>query len=607
MGYSFLDFLTLIGAIGMFLYGMKIMSEGIQKAAGDKLRSILSAMTTNRVTGVLTGFLVTAIIQSSTATTVMVVSFVNAKLLSLAQAIGVIMGANIGTTLTAWIISFFGFKVDMGLLAIPFIGLCIPLIFSKNNSRRYIGEFIMGFALLFLAISYLKNSVPDLQSHPEILSFIQNYTSMGFGSVVLFMFIGAILTIILQSSTATIAITIIMCTKGWVPLEIATAMVLGENIGTTITANIAAINANVQAKRAAFAHFIFNIFGVCWMLAVFYYFTDMVTWLVTKYGPGNPTELSSYLSTLSPDIIEQVTSNQKLTDPALIAIQQKILSLQVSVSYSLSLFHTLYNIVNVLVMIWFVNVYVKICSFVIKSKKVNDEEEFQLKYISTGMFSTPELSLMQAKQEIALYGKRVQRMFGMVKELYNENDSDKFLQLFGRIEKYEEISDRMELEIANYMTKVLEGRLSSYGKENVRLMMRAISEIESVADSCNNMAKAIKRRNDGKSEFIDSQNSSIDHLFSICDKAIEHMNVVLEKSEQEISFNDLALSTNIETEINNYRDKLKTENIENIDSKKYSYQDGIYYMDIVSECERFGDYIINVVQATAKKKLAVNN
>ena len=602
MDYSLLDFLTLIGAIGMFLYGMKIMSEGLQKIAGDKLRSILSVMTTNRVTGVFTGFLITAIIQSSTATTIMVVSFVNAKLLTLAQAISVIMGANIGTTLTAWIISFFGFQVDMGILAIPFIGLCIPLIFSKNNNRRYIGEFIMGFALLFLAIAYLKNSVPDLQSHPEILSFIQGYTSMGFGSIILFLFIGALLTIILQSSSATIAITIIMCSKGWIPLEIAMSMVLGENIGTTITANIAAINANIQAKRAAFAHFIFNIFGVCWMLVVFYPFTDMVSTLVTKYGPGNPTELSSFLSTLSPDVIEQVTSNQKLTDPNLIAIQQKILSLEVSVSYGLSLFHSLYNIVNVLVMIWFVNLYVKVCTFVIKSKKDNEEEEFQLKYISSRMFSTSELSLIQAKQEIALYGKRVHRMFGIVKDLYNENDSDKFLKLFGRIEKYEEISDRMELEIANYLTRVLEGRLSSYGKENVRMMLRAISEIESVADSCNNLSKAIKRKIDGKSIFTYNQNSSIDHMFSICDKAIERMDELLEKSEQEITKDDIAISINIEVEINNYRNKLKNDNIENIDAKKYTYQDGIYYMDIVSECERLGDYVINVAQAVVKGK-----
>ena len=600
MGYSFLDFLTLIGAIGMFLYGMKIMSEGLQKVAGDKLRSVLSIMTTNRVKGVFTGFLVTAIIQSSTATTVMVVSFVNAKLLTLAQAIGVIMGANIGTTLTAWIISFFGFKIDIGMLAIPIIGLCIPLIFSKNNNRKSIGEFIMGFSLLFLAIAYLKNSVPDLQGHPEVLSFIQDYTSLGFWSVIIFMLLGALLTIILQSSTATIAITIIMCTKGWIPLDIATAMVLGENIGTTITANIAAISANIQAKRAAFAHFIFNIFGVCWMLAVFYPFYGMITWLVTNYGPCDPTELSSFLSTLSPEVIEQITSGNRLTDPNLIALQQKMLSLQVSVSYSLSLFHTLYNIVNVGIMIWFVNVYVKICTFVIKSKSAKEEDEFQLQYISSNMFSTSELSIVQARQEIALYGDRVYRMFGMVKEIYNENDSDKFLDLFNRIEKYEQISDRMEVEIANFLTKVLEGRLSAYGKENIRMMLRIISEIESVADSCKNLSKAIKRRNDGKSIFSDTQNNSIENMFALNEKAILRMNELLNKPEQEIRKIDLSDSTNIENEINNYRDQLRNENIENIDSLKYTYQDGVYYMDIVAECERLGDYVINVAQAVVK-------
>jgi len=602
MGYSFLDFLTLIGAIGMFLYGMKIMSEGLQKFAGDKLRSILSIMTTNRVTGVFTGFLVTAIIQSSTATTVMVVSFVNAKLLTLAQSIGVIMGANVGTTLTAWIISFFGFKVDIGLLAIPIIGLCIPFIFSKNNNRRSIGEFIMGFSLLFLAIAYLKSSVPDLQGHPEILSFIQDYISMGFWSILLFLLIGAILTIILQSSTATIAITIIMSTKGWIPLEIAMAMVLGENIGTTITANIAAINANVQAKRAAFAHFIFNVFGICWMLAVFYPFTNMVAGLVTKYGPGNPDELSSFLSTLSPEVIHQITSGQELTSPELIALKAKVMSLQVSVSYSLSLFHTLYNIINVGVMVWFVNAYVKICTFAVKPKIEEEEEEFKLQHITGRMFSTSELSLMQARKEIEHYGKRVHRMFGMVKDNYYEKDKNKFLNTYNRIEKYEQISDRMEVEIANYLTKVLEGRLSTHSKENVRMMLRIISEIESVADACKNLSKAIKRRNEGKSVFSDTQNNNIDHLFALDEKAILRMNELLSKPEQELEESDITQSLNIENEINNYRNQLKNENIENIDNQVYSYQDAVYYMDIVSECERLGDYVLNIAQSVVKTK-----
>jgi len=602
MNYTFLDFLTLIGALGMFLYGMKIMSEGLQKIAGDKLRSILSVMTSNRVMGVFTGLLITAIIQSSSATTVMVVSFVNAKLLTLVQAISVIMGANIGTTITAWLISIFGFKVDISVLAIPIIGVCIPLIFSNNNSRKSLGEFLMGFALLFLGLSYLKESVPDLQGHPEVLSFIQNYTSMGFNSILLFLLIGGILTVVVQSSSATVAITLIMCTKGWIPFEMAIAMVLGENIGTTITANIAAIKTNIQARRAAFAHFIFNIFGVCWILVLFYPFIRIVTWIVTNYGPGNPAELNAFLHALRPEVIEQITSGGKLADPDLIALQNKFLSLQISVSYGLSLFHTLFNICNVLLMIWFVKIYEKICSFVIKSKSDTDDEDFSLKFISAGLLSTSELSLLQAKKEIILYGERVRRMFGMVKDLYYEDDKDKFLQLFGRIEKYEQISDRMEIEIANYLTKVLEGRLSAHGKENIRFMLRVISEIESVADSCNNLAKAIKRRNDGKSVFIDIQNQCIDHMFDLNEKAIVNMNVALKKPDQDTSDDDLAVTLNLENEINNYRNQLKNDNIENIDAKKYNYPDGVYYMDIVSECEKLGDYVVNVVQAVVGKK-----
>ena len=602
MSYTLLDFLTLVGSLGMFLYGMKIMSEGLQKIAGDKLRTILSVMTSNRVAGVFTGLLITSIIQSSSATTVMVVSFVNAKLLTLAQAISVIMGANIGTTVTAWLISIFGFQVEISVFAIPIIGICIPLIFSSHNGRRSMGEFLMGFALLFLGLSYLKNSMPDLQGHPEVLSFIQNYTSMGFASILLFLLIGGFLTIVVQSSSATVAITLIMCTKGWIPFEMAAAMVLGENIGTTITANLAAIKTNTQARRSAFAHFIFNVFGVCWILVLFYPFMQMVSWIVTNYGPGNPTELNAFLSTLSPEVIEQISSGAKLVDPELAVLQSKFQSLQISVSYGLSLFHTMFNICNVCLMIWFVNLYVKVCSFVIKQKKDADEDEFTLQFISAGLLSTSELSLLQAKKEIVLYGERVHRMFDMVKELYYEKDKDKFLQIFGRIEKYEQISDRMEIEIADYLTKVLEGRLSSHGKDNIRFMLRVISEIESVADSCNNLAKAIKRRNDGKSVFVDSQNHSIDQMFALNEKVILHMIEVLDKPEPEVTDDDLAVTLNLENEINNYRNQLKNDNIENIDAKLYDYPDGVYYMDIVSECEKLGDYVVNVVQAVIGKR-----
>jgi phosphate:Na+ symporter len=586
----------------MFLYGMKIMSEGLQKIAGDKLRDILSVMTSNRVAGLFTGCLITAIIQSSSATTVMVVSFVNAKLLTLAQAISVIMGANIGTTVTAWLISVFGFQFDISILAIPIIGLCIPLIFSNKNNRRSLGECLMGFALLFLGLAYLKDSMPDLQGHPEALSFIRNYTSMGYGSILLFLLIGGVMTIIVQSSSATVAITLIMCSKGWIPFEMAVAMVLGENIGTTITANIAAIKTNIQARRAAFAHFIFNIFGVCWILILFYPFTSMISWIVTNYGPGNPAELNEFFQSLSPATIEQITSGARLTDPELIALQSKVQALQVSTSYGLSLFHTLFNICNVCIMIWFVNLYVKICSFVIQSKKDTEDDEVTFKFITSGLLSTSELSLLQAKKEIVLYSQRVYRMFDMVKDIYYEKDKDEFLQLYGRIEKYEQISDRMEIEIANYLTKVLEGRLSSHGKENIRIMLRVISEIESVADSCHNLAKAIKRRNDGKSVFTDSQNRCIDFMFSLNEKAITHMNEVLEKTETELSNDDWNITSNIENEINNYRDMLKTENLENIDAKKYDYPDGVFFMDIVSECERLGDYVVNVVQTIVKNE-----
>jgi phosphate:Na+ symporter len=603
MDYSFLDFLTLIGALGLFLYGMKIMSEGLQKAAGDRLRATLSVMTSNRVTGVLTGLFITALIQSSSATTVMVVSFVNAGLLNLAQAISVIMGANAGTTVTAWIISIFGFKVDIGTLAIPVIGLCIPLIFSSNSNRKSWGEFLMGFALLFLGLAFLKDAVPDLQNNPEWLAFIQDYTSMGFGSVILFLLIGGLLTVVVQSSSATVAITLIMCSKGWIPFEIAAAMILGENIGTTVTANIAAIRANVQARRAAFAHFIFNVFGVCWILVFFYPFVHMISWIVTNAGPGNPADLTAFLNSLSPGVIEQITSGRDLADPDLVALQERALSLQVSVTFGLSLFHSMFNVINICIMIWFVNLYVKICSFLIKPKNDRQEEEFRLKFISAGMLSSSELSLLQAKQETALYGKRVHRMFGMVRELYYEKDPDKFLQLYARIEKYERISDRMEIEIGNYLTKSLEGHLSALGKENIRMMLRVISEIESIADSCYNLAKAIKRRNDGKSTFTGDQNHCADRMFSLDNKAIVRMNELLEKPEPEITAEDMDISVNIENEINNCRDQLKNENIENIDAKKYSYTDGIHFMDIISECEKLGDYVINVVQSAVRKKI----
>lgn len=561
MDYSFFDLLCLIGSLALFLYGMKIMSEGLQKFAGDSLRKILTAMTTNRVTGVLTGVLITALIQSSSATTVMVVSFVNAGLLTLTQSIGVIMGANIGTTVTAWIISALGFKVDISAFALPLLAFAIPLFFSGKSSRKSVGEFIFGFSFLFMGLANLKNNAPDLSANPDMLAFVQNYTDMGFFSILLFLFIGAILTMIVQASAATMAITLIMCANGWIDYHLGVALVLGENIGTTITANLAALTGNTQARRAALAHLMFNLFGVAWVLIVFYPFTGAVSWFVTHV--------------------------MKVTDPA------------VAVSFKLAAFHTAFNISNTFIMIWFVNVIEKTVCGIIRTKQ--EDEEYRLSYITGGMLSTAELSILQAQKEITLFAERTTKMFGMVKELLYEKDENNFLKTYSRVEKYENISDRMEIEIANYLTQVAEGRLSSEGKEEIRVLLRAVSEIESIADSCNNLARSIKRRNEFKSVFTEEQNNHIDQMFKLVSSALDRMNAIMHKSD--LNPNDINESYNIENEINNYRNQLKARNIEDINNKLYQYQDGVYYMDMVSESEKLGDYVINVVQALIEKKI----
>ena len=552
MDYSFFDFLRLIGSLGLFLYGMKIMSEGLQKFAGDSLRRILTAMTTNRVTGVLTGVLITALIQSSSATTVMVVSFVNAGLLTLTQSIGVIMGANIGTTVTAWLISALGFKVDIAAFSLPLLAFGIPLLFSGKSSRKSVGEFIFGFSFLFMGLQALKANAPDLGANPEMLAFVQNYADMGFFSIILFLFIGAILTMIVQASAATMAITLIMCANGWIDYQLGVALVLGENIGTTITANLAALTGNTQARRAALAHLAFNIFGVIWVLILFYPFTNAVSWFVTNV--------------------------MRISDPS------------VAVSFKLAAFHTAFNISNTFVMIWFVGLIEKTVCFLIKGKK-DEDEEYRLRYITGGMLSTAELSILQARKEITLFAERTGRMLDMVKALFYEKNEDAFLKTYSRVEKYESISDRMEIEIANYLTCVAEGRLSSEGKE----------EIESIADSCNNMARSIKRRNEFKSIFTDEQNHNVDQMLALTEKALHRMIEILKKSE--LVRDDVNPSYNIENEINNYRNQLKIHNVEDINNKKYQYQDGVYYMDIIGEAEKLGDYVLNVVQAVIEKKI----
>ena len=560
MEYSFYDFLKLIGSLGLFLYGMKIMSEGLQKVAGDRLRSILTAMTTNRVTGVLTGVLITALIQSSSATTVMVVSFVNAGLLTLAESISVIMGANIGTTVTAWIISIFGFKVDMAAFALPLLAIALPLIFSGKSNRKSIGEFIFGFSFLFMGLSYLKANAPDLNANPEMLAFVQNYTDMGFFSILLFLFIGTILTMIVQASAATMAITLIMCANGWISLELGAALVLGENIGTTITANLAALTANTQAKRAALAPFVFNVFGVIWVLIIFHPFMELVNWVVDTFFQSNNPE--------------------------------------VAISYKLSAFHSIFNICNVCILIWGVKLIERTVCALIHPKE--EDEEPRLRFITGGMLSTAELSILQARKEIHLFAERTHRMFGMVQDLMHTEKDDDFNKLFSRVEKYENISDNMELEIANYLNQVSEGRLSSESKLQIRAMLREVTEIESIGDSCYNLARTINRKRQTNQDFTEKQYEHIHFMMKLTDDALAQMIVVVEKPEHQSI--DINKSFNIENEINNYRNQLKNQNILDVNNKEYDYQMGVYYMDIIAECEKLGDYVVNVVEASSDVK-----
>lgn len=574
MEYSFLDFLTLLGAVGLFLYGMTLMSEGLQKAAGNGLRNILGAMTRNRFTGALTGFSITALIQSSSASTVMVVSFVSAGLMTLAQSVAVIMGANVGTTATAWIITLFGFKVDIAAFAFPLIAFSLPLLFSSKSKRKSIGEVILGFAVLFIGLNMIEDSVPDLKSSPEIFGFLQHYADMGFGSVLLFVFIGILVTMIIQSSSAAIAIVLIMCTKGWITFDLACALILGSNIGTTITPIIASLGANIAAKRAALCHLMFNMFGTIWALALFYPFTDLTVWVTESFGQGDPCALYSYEG----------------SDAKAIA------NMAVSASFGLSIFHTIFNLINLTIMIWLTGMYVKIVERIMPSKHKGDEE-FQLTYISSGRVAASELNMAQAEKEISVYAERVQRMIGMSQQLiHTKENSEDFTKLLSRLEKYEDISDRMEIEIANYLNRCAEGRLSNEGKHRIASLLRIVSEIESIADSCFSVAKAMMRKQQSDVKFPELIYTNIDSMFAYVEDAMKNMLVVLSDLENAREA-DIILSYNKEREINNMRNQLRNGNIESINNKAYEYQAGIFYMDIIGDLEKTGDYIINVVDA----------
>lgn len=594
MNYTILDFLGLLGAVGLFLYGMKVMSEGLQKAAGDRLRNILSAMTRNRFTGLLTGCAITALIQSSSASTVMVVSFVNAGLMTLAQSMAVIFGANVGTTFTAWIIALFGFKVDVSVAVLPLIALAVVLLFTNKSKAKSIGEFLIGFAFLFMGLNMISDYVPDLQSNPEMFEVLRQYASMGFGSIIIFLLVGMVVTAIIQSSAATFAIVLIMCSKGWITFELACAVVLGSNIGTTITPLLASMSGNVAAKRTAMGHLLFNLLGTVWCLCVFVPFAQLNAWLTELIGQGNPETLYTFVNNLeatSPALYDHLFDNSL---PAGHDVLTKIAAMQMSVSFGLSIFHTTFNLVNVAIMIWLTGAYVKIVEWIIPAKK-GDDEDFTLKFISRGMVNASELNIAQAEKEMSIFAERVSRMIDMAHQLiHTKEKSEEFNALYSRLEKYEDISDRMDLEIARYLNRCAEGRLSNEGKLRIAAMLGISSEIESIADCCMGVGKILNRKIESGVEFTAEIYENIDTMYRYLGEAMKLMLTELSDLEN-VPQRSLIDSYNKEREINNMRNTFRSANIANINSGKYEYQAGIYYMDIISDLERTGDYIINVV------------
>ena len=558
--------LTLLGSLGLFLYGMTLMSEALQKVAGDKLRNILAAMTSNSLSRILTGLFITAVIQSSSATTVMVVSFVNAGLLSLVQSIGVIMGANIGTTFTAWLISLLGFKADIAILAIPLIAFGFAFMMCKSKKKKSVGELIIGFSLLFLGLSFLKSSVPDLQNTPEVLEFLRQWTNYGYGSILMFVGIGTILTIVLQSSSATMALTLVMCNNGWIPFEMGAAMVLGENIGTTITANIAAAVANVSARRAAMAHCVFNIFGVIWVLILFRPFLFVVSKIIMGMGLDNP-------------LVAGASSNSTL--------------------YAISTVHTLFNICNTLILVWFTNQIAQLVTKIIKGKK-EEGEVFRLQYIQGGVLNTAELSLNQAKEEIVHYADICRRQYAYAKTAINETDPEKFDALYKKLEHYEQVTDRIELEIAKFLDQVKNGVISDESARRIQAMYKIISELESIGDSGFNIARILQRRNIHSMKFDEQMVKKLNYMVDLLNQGFDAMIYNLQKGYTQI--NDIANAQDVEQDINEYRNNLKEEHLLNLENKTYNYLTGVYYMDLVNECEHVGDFMINISEAIMEIK-----
>ena len=555
-------FFRLIGALALLMFGMKTMSDSLQKMAGPQLRHVLGTMTTNRLTGILSGTLITAAVQSSTATTVMTVSFVNAGLLTLAQAISVIMGANIGTTLTAWIMSA-GFSFNITDFVWPAFFFAIILIYSKK--RKIVGDFIFGISFMFLGVGTLRQTGidMDLAHNQPVLDFFASFDPHSFTTTITFLLIGSVLTMCVQSSAAVMAITMILCSTGVLPIYQGIALVMGENIGTTVTSNVAALTANTQARRAAMGHMVFNVFGVLWILCVFRPFIHLVCGWV-GYD----------------DVMEK-------SDPHFVANAAKL-------SFVLAAFHTTFNLSNTFILVWFIPQIEKLVCKIIRPKKNADEDDFRLRFIQSGIMKTPEISVLEAQKEIHSFAVRIQRMFGMVKELLGETNDDKFVKLYTRIEKYEGISDNMEIEIAKYLDQVSDSHLSDETKAKIRAMLREISEIESIGDSCFNIARTLNRRIRGKEDFIPSQYEHMHQMMELTDNALTQMNITLVGHKGD---NDANLSFNIENEINNYRNQLKSQNINDVNNHLYTYAIGTMYMDIIQECEKLGDYVVNVVEA----------
>lgn len=572
---SILQVFTLFGALGMFLYGMNLMSSGLQKAAGDKLRGFLSAMTSNPFKGVMTGLGITALIQSSSATTVMVVSFVNAGLLTLVQAIGVIMGANIGTTVTAWLVAWLGFKADISILAIPLMIFGFLFSNSKQDKRKNIGELIVGFSLLFLGLSFMKESVPDLRETPAVLEFVTTWSSHGFGSVLLFLAFGTILTLILQSSSATMAITLIMLSMGWIPFSMACAMVLGENIGTTITANIAASVGNTQAKRAAMSHTIFNVFGVIWALILFKPFLRLVGFITENvFGIPNPAA-------------EGFTVSDAASPEATSAL------------YGLSMLHTLFNTINTLILVWFTKLISKAVCWIIRAPENQEKEVFKLKYISAGPLATPELSVEQAFNEVIHFAQISKNGAEYAKEAINETDNNKLNTLKEKLVKYEEISDRIEFEIATFLNAVSAEEISESTSMKIKAMYKIIGELESLGDSGESISRILSRKNIHKKEFDAESIKNLNIMAVAVNDAYDAMITNLNAAHRG-ELVEISNAYNAEERLNNLRNDFRDAMIEDLENNRNNYQSNIYYIDIINAYEQMGDFMINISQDLEK-------